>query len=102
MYRNNRSLFCLLMLALFAATTVPAQTTAPTYQNFVPPAGVAANAGEPSIGVNWNTGKIMFGAELETDRVTISGNPEPDGKTIRLWASTPQGGLAMTATAHLS
>jgi hypothetical protein len=71
-----RSLHCLLLFVLsFAASTVFAQTVAPTYQNFVPPAGVAADAGEPSIGVNWNTGKILFEAGLETDRVTISGNP---------------------------
>jgi hypothetical protein len=44
----------------------------PTYQNLVPPSGIATNAGEPSIGVNWNTGKIMFQAVLETDRVTVS------------------------------
>lgn len=71
-----RSLHCLLFFVLsFAASTVFAQTVAPTYQNFVPPAGIAADAGEPSIGVNWNTGKILFEAGLETDRVTISGNP---------------------------
>src|SRR5579884_3922575 len=70
---NCRSLFSLL-LALFAVS-VFAQTTTPAYQNFVPPAGFAADAGEPSIGVDWNTGKIMFEAGLETDRVTISGNP---------------------------
>jgi hypothetical protein len=63
------------VLALFAAATAFAQTTAPTYQNFVPPAVLASSAGEPSIGVNWNTGKIMFQAGLETDRVTISGSP---------------------------
>lgn len=71
-----RSLHCLLLFVLsFAASTAFAQTIAPTYQNFVPPTGVAADAGEPSIGVNWNTGKILFEAGLETDRVTISGNP---------------------------
>lgn len=71
-----RSLYCLLLFVLsFAASAVFAQTVAPTYQNFVPPTGVAADAGEPSIGVNWNTGKILFEAGLETDRVTISGNP---------------------------
>src|SRR5690242_19176205 len=52
-----------------------AQTTAPTYQIFVPPAGIAAGAGEPSIGANWKTGKAMFQAGLETDRVTFSGSP---------------------------
>jgi hypothetical protein len=72
--KNGCSLYCLLLLAMsLAATPMFAQT--PTYQNFVPPAGFATDAGEPSIGVNWNTGKIMFQAILETDRVTISGNP---------------------------
>jgi 3-methylfumaryl-CoA hydratase len=33
---------------------------------------------------------------------TVNANPEPDGKTIHLWASGPQGGLAMTATADLT
>ena len=76
MHSQDRVLRCvLLFVLLFAATSIFAQTTAPTYQNFVPPAGFAADAGEPSIGVNWNNGKIMFEAGLETDRVTISGNP---------------------------
>ncbi|MGH9567158.1 MAG: hypothetical protein ACRD4I_14325, partial [Candidatus Angelobacter sp.] len=48
---------------------------AQSYQTFVPPPGIAADAGEPSIGVNWKTGKIMFQAGLETDRVMVSGNP---------------------------
>jgi 3-methylfumaryl-CoA hydratase len=29
----------------------------------------------------------------------LRGNPEPDGKSIRLWAAGPEGELAMTATA---
>src|SRR4029077_272293 len=70
-HKNDPSLRCLRLAFLFLSATAFAQT----YQNFVPPAGFATSAGEPSIGVNWNTGKILFGAILETDRVTISGNP---------------------------
>ena len=66
--------YTLLLLTLFTGLLM-AQTTAPTYQIFVPPAGIAADAGEPSIGADWKTGKVMFQAELETDRVTFSGNP---------------------------
>ena len=65
----------LLLVTLFTGLSMMAQTTAPTYQIFVPPAGVATDAGEPSIGADWNTGKVMFQAELETDRVTFSGSP---------------------------
>ena len=61
--------FLLLSAVLFASSASVAQT----YQNLVPPAGIATSAGEPSIGVNWNTGKILFEAGLETDRVTING-----------------------------
>ena len=48
------------LAVLFASSTCVAQT----YQNLVPPAGIATSAGEPSIGVNWNTGKIFFEAGL--------------------------------------
>jgi hypothetical protein len=68
--RKNHPMYCLLLSAiLFASATSFSQT----YQNLVPPAGLATSAGEPSIGVNWNTGKILFAAGLETDRVTING-----------------------------
>jgi hypothetical protein len=67
--------FLIALLAL-ASISLAAQTAAPTYQNFPAPAGVAASAGEPSIGVNWKTGKAMYQAGLETDQVTFStGNP---------------------------
>ena len=48
--------FLLLSAVLFASSASVSQT----YQNLVPPAGIATSAGEPSIGVNWNTGKILF------------------------------------------
>jgi hypothetical protein len=63
--------YLLPVVMLLASLTALAQS----YQTFVPPPGIAADAGEPSIGVNWNTGKIMFQAGLETDRLTVSGNP---------------------------
>lgn len=64
---------CLLAVLLFSPVSLLAQTN--VYQIFSAPAGIAASAGEPSIGSNWITGKILFQAGLETDRVTISGNP---------------------------
>jgi len=68
--RKNHSMHCLLLFVILFAS---AMAFSQTYQNLVPPAGVATSAGEPSIGVNWSTGKIMFEAGLETDRVTING-----------------------------
>src|SRR5436309_4123881 len=68
--RKNHSMHCLLLFViLFASATSFSQT----YQNLVPPFGIATSAGEPSIGVNWNTGKVLFASGLETDRVTING-----------------------------
>ncbi|MEA2453395.1 MAG: hypothetical protein QOG04_2105 [Actinomycetota bacterium] len=56
-------------------------TTAPAFDTFKPPAGMAMDAGEPSIGVNWNTGNIMFQAYTETDRVTIDDSSTPPTAT---------------------
>jgi hypothetical protein len=36
------------------------KATAPTYHQFSAPAGVADNAGEPSIGSNWKSGNTLF------------------------------------------
>lgn len=36
---------------------------------------------------------------FDTGAFTVAGSPEPDGKTIRLWAKNASGALAMTATA---
>lgn len=70
MRKNHCLLYSFLLLVItFASATSFSQT----YQNFVPPSGFAASAGEPSIGANWNSGKILFQAGLETDRVTING-----------------------------
>jgi hypothetical protein len=55
----------------------PSGSPAPSFDTFQPPAGIAVDAGEPSIGVNWNTGNIMFQAYTETDRVTIDDTVSP-------------------------
>lgn len=41
-------------------TVTPSQGEAPTYHQFSAPAGVADNAGEPSIGSNWKSGNTLF------------------------------------------
>jgi hypothetical protein len=46
--------------------------TAPTYNNFAPPATLGQRAGEPTIGLNFSTGKAMFIASLQTLRVTFN------------------------------
>jgi hypothetical protein len=72
--KNHFVRYLLLLAVWFALVSMDhAQTVAPTYQNLVPPAGFAADAGEPSIGADWTSGKIIFQAGLETDRITISG-----------------------------
>jgi hypothetical protein len=72
--KKTRLEYPLLLILLLTGFSLTAQTAAPTYQILVPPAGIATDAGEPSIGADWKTGAIMFQAVLETDRVTISGN----------------------------
>ena len=57
------------------------QATRQAYEIFLPPAGMAVRAGEPSVGVNWNTGNIMFQAYTETDRVTIDESTDPPQAT---------------------
>ena len=39
---------------------------------------------------------------FDTGAVTVCGDPDSDGKTIRLWARNAEGGLAMSATATLA
>ena len=39
---------------------------------------------------------------FDTADFSVAGKPEPEGKTIRLWAANASGALAMTATAILS
>jgi hypothetical protein len=55
----------------------PAQGPAPSFQTFVPPAGMGDEAGEPSIGANWRTGRVLFEAELQTLRVTFDDTVTP-------------------------
>ncbi|HEX8070677.1 MAG TPA: sialidase family protein [Pyrinomonadaceae bacterium] len=56
----------------------PAATgPAPTFQNFVAPAGMGDEAGEPSIGANWRTGRVLYEAELQTLRVTFNDDVTP-------------------------
>src|SRR5437016_2297487 len=65
------SLFISLLLTVLLIT-ISATAQTPSYQNFPAPSGLAADAGEPSIGVDWKTGKVLYQAVLETDRVTFS------------------------------
>ena len=67
--------FWIVLAVLMVSLPIVAQT--PTYQNFTPPSGIAAGAGEPSIGADWKTGKILFQALLETDRITINPTNPP-------------------------
>ncbi|MGZ4449597.1 MAG: hypothetical protein ACXVW4_07350 [Nocardioides sp.] len=45
--------------------------TAPTYHQFSAPAGVADNAGEPSIGSNWKSGNTLFTSNTDEYVVTF-------------------------------
>ena len=85
--RKIHPMYFLLLPAVLLASSA---SFAQTYQNLVPPAGIATSAGEPSIGADWNSGKIMFQAGLETDRVTING------------ATTTWENISSTATSMLS
>jgi 3-methylfumaryl-CoA hydratase len=38
---------------------------------------------------------------FDTEPFSVCGKPEPDGKTVRLWAANASGGLAMNASATL-
>jgi hypothetical protein len=63
----------------------PAAEPAPAYQNYIPPAGMGTDAGEPSIGANWNSGKIFFQSGLDTLRVTFNDAVTPATAT---WEDT--------------
>lgn len=39
---------------------------------------------------------------FDNNSFSVHGQPEPDGKTIRLWVRRHDGALAMTATATIS
>lgn len=65
------------LLSLALATSGQAAGGPPAYTNYVAPAPLGQNAGEPSIGVNWNTGNVMFIASLQTLRVTFDDTVTP-------------------------
>jgi 3-methylfumaryl-CoA hydratase len=43
-----------------------------------------------------------IGPLFDTEPFTLCGQPDPDGKTVRLWAKNPHGNLAMQAEAILA
>ena len=45
--------------------------TAPTYQQYVAPAGMATSSGEPSIGNNWKTGHTLYTSNTKTYDVSF-------------------------------
>jgi hypothetical protein len=63
----------------------------PRYTNYIPPNGVGASAGEPSIGCDRDTGKVMYIAGTETLRVTFDDCSSPASakweNTSALWTS---------------
>src|SRR5919199_6179851 len=56
-------------VASLGGASARAAGTPPTFTNFVAPAPLGRDAGEPSIGSNWKTGNVMYQAGLETHRV---------------------------------
>ncbi len=54
-----------------AGSTPRSSETPPGYANYNPPAGLGANAGEPTLGVNERTGEVMYVAYTETLRVSF-------------------------------
>jgi hypothetical protein len=65
--------------------------TPPRYTNYIPPNGVGASAGEPSIGCDRETGKVMYIAGTETLRVSFDDCSSPATakweNTSALWTS---------------
>ena len=63
----------------------------PRYTNYIPPNGMGASAGEPSIGCNRETGKVMYIAGTETLRVSFDDCSSPATakweNTSALWTS---------------
>ena len=53
--------------------------TPPRYTNYIPPNGMGASAGEPTLGVDRDTGKVMYIAGTETLRVTFDDCSSPAG-----------------------
>ncbi|MBD0373276.1 MAG: VCBS repeat-containing protein [Pyrinomonadaceae bacterium] len=69
-------------------TPAPLPPGTPQYTNYYPPAGVAEEWGEPSIGANWISGKVMFFGGLSDYalRVTFNDSTSPAQVT---WDQTP-------------
>jgi hypothetical protein len=49
----------------------PSTEVPPTYGNYVPPAGLGTESGEPSLGVDERTGAVMFVATTQTLKATF-------------------------------
>jgi hypothetical protein len=73
-----------------ASLTAKGQT--PSFANYLSPAGIGDDAGEPTIGANWATGNVMFIAILETLRVTFDDSTSPASATWQN-VSAPQTSL---------
>lgn len=50
----------------------PSTEVPPTYANYVPPAGMGTNAGEPTLGVNERSGAVMYVAYTDTLKVNFN------------------------------
>ncbi len=65
--------------------------TPPRYTNYVPPTGMGASAGEPSIGCSRETGKVMYIAGTETLRISFDDCSSPATakweNTSAMWTS---------------
>ena len=81
-------------VASLGGASARAAGTPPTFTNFVAPAPLGRDAGEPSIGSNWKTGNVMYQAGLETLRV----NNFDDVAKTATWTSV---GSTITSTASL-
>jgi 3-methylfumaryl-CoA hydratase len=42
------------------------------------------------------------GTLFDTEPFTVCGRPDPDGRSVQLWAQNPRGELAMQAAATLA
>ena len=81
-------------VASLGGASARAAGTPPTFTNFVAPAPLGRDAGEPSIGSNWRTGNVMYQAGLETLRVSGF----DDVAKTATWTSV---GSTITSTASL-
>jgi hypothetical protein len=64
------------------------QTGLPRYANYYPPAGIAENFGEPSIGANWISGKVMFFGGLTPYALRVGFDDKTSPATVT-WFRTP-------------